>query len=168
MPKEESIITGAKVKFKGVFELEIVYQKLRQWIVDEEYTDPCVGGEIKYAEKIKPNGKQVEIIWQSSKKENDGFILKKLEIVYLILGLTEVEVEVEGQKVNKHKAEIEMHFNSSIIENANKSWDENTLMYKIYRKMVLFDNIEQAKIDSYKDTMNVMDEVKNLLNLHRF
>src|SRR3989344_4874296 len=149
MPKEESIITGAKVKFKGVFELEIVYQKLRQWIVDEEYTDPCVGGEIKYAEKIKPNGKQ-------------------LEIVYLILGLTEVEVEVEGQKVNKHKAEIEMHFNSSIIENANKSWDENTLMYKIYRKMVLFDNIEQAKIDSYKDTMNVMDEVKNLLNLHRF
>ena len=82
--------------------------------------------------------------------------------------MTEVEVEVEGQKVNKHKAEIEMHFNSSIIENANKSWDENTLMYKIYRKMVLFDNIEQAKIDSYKDTMNVMDEVKNLLNLHRF
>ncbi len=168
MPKEHSIVDGAKVKYKGVFDLELLYKKLREWFLNKGYSDTCEGGEEKYSEKIKPNGKQMEIIWKTGKEVEGGYFKLNISLVFFINGLNEVEVDKDGKKIKLNNGEIEISFNALLIENANNSWDEHSLMYKIYHKLKLQNNLEEAKIDLYKDTLKIIDEAKSFLNLYKF
>ena len=168
MPKEDSIIRDAKIKYKGIFDFKLLYKNLRDWLMAEGYSDPCEGGEKKYCEKIKPAGKQIEVVWKSSKSEEVGYFNLKLDVNFFINALNEVEVERDGKKIKLDNCEIEMAFSSSLERNASKIWDENGLMFKIYEKYIIPYKIEQFKIELYKDTNNLMDEVKNFFNIYRF
>src|SRR3989338_3885164 len=151
MPKEESIISGAKVKYKGTFDLEILYSKIREWFMDQGYSDPCENGEKKYSERIKPNGKTLEILWEASKEGENGYFKLDLNVTFFINSLNEVEVEKDGRKLKLHNCGIEVEFNSKFTENANNSWDENSFIFRIYRELGLKDRAEEFKIDLYND-----------------
>ncbi len=168
MSKEDVIFRDTKIKYKGIFDLNLLYKKLREWVKEAKYSDPAETGETKYAERVKPNGKQLEIVWQTSRKEEGGYFKLTLEIKFFINGLTEVEVEREGRKIKLDSAEPELYFSSSVIRNADNQWDENSLMFKFYEKYIIPDKIEGFKIDSYKDASKIMDEVKNFFSLYRF
>src|SRR3989338_1054980 len=73
MPKEDAIIRGAKIKYKGTFDFNLLYRKLREWLIREKYSDSCESGEKKYSERIKPSGKQIEVVWSTSKGEEGGY-----------------------------------------------------------------------------------------------
>lgn len=168
MPKEDVIISGSKIKFKGSFDLAIFYDKLRGWIMREEYSDPCQVGEKKYAEKMKPNGKQVEILWETSSDFEAGYFKILMKIGIFVVGLNEVEVDKNGKKIKLDNGEIEVTFNSSLIRNAEEDWDEGGLMFRLYERYIIRDKIEEHKIKAYKDTNILVDEVKNFFNLYRF
>jgi flagellar biosynthesis chaperone FliJ len=168
MPKEESIVSGSKVKYKGNFDLELLYSNLRDWFILSKFSDPCKDGESKYSERVKPNGKQIEILWKVKKEEEDGYFLHEMDLSFFINGLNEVETEKNGKKIKINSGDIEITFNSKFTENANNSWIEDSFMHKLYRKMGLRDRAEASKIELYKDTMKIMDEVKSFFNLYRF
>lgn len=166
MPKEDSIL-DTKIKYRGVFDLEVLYLKLRDWLMREGYADPCEFGEKKYSEKIKPNGKQVEIVWETSKSEEGDYFKIVMKLSFYVVGLSEVEVERDGKNIKLDKAEVEIKFSSSLVRNANESWDENSLFYKIYEKYILGNSkIDEFRIATYKDTTDLVDEAKNFLNLY--
>ncbi len=165
MPKEESIV-DTKLKHKGVFDLELIYNKLMKWLINEGYSDPVRSGEKKYAEKVKPNGKQVEILWESSKEEEGGFFLVKIKVSFYVTGLNEAEVESNGKMIKLDRASIEMRFSSSVTTNAKGEWDETSFFYKIYKKYIVRDKIEEIKIECYKDTNDLISEVKSFLSLY--
>ena len=168
MPKEDSIIKGAKIKYKGTSDFKLLYKKVRDWLMREKYSDPCEGGEKKYAERIKPTGKQIEVVWNTSKKEEGGYFSLVIDVKFFVNNINEVDVEKDGKKIKLDNCEIEVEFSSKLVRNASKSWDENSFMFKIYERYIIPDKIEQFKIESYKDTNKLMDEVKNFLNLYRF
>ena len=167
MPKEDGII-NTKVMYKGVFDLELLYSKLRDWLLREGYSDPIEDGEKKYSEKIKPNGKQIEIVWESSKGEEQGYFKTVIKIDFYVKGLNEVEVERDGKNIKLDNAEIDLNFSSSVIRNQDDSWNENGLFFKIYERYIIKDKIEHFKIECYKDTTDLIDEAKNFLNLYSF
>lgn len=169
MVKEESIIRDSKVKYKGNFDLKLIYKKLREWLMREGYSDPCEGGEKKYGERVKPKGKQVEIVWEATKKEEAGYFIRSIKLSFFINELVEVEVEKDGRKIKLDSGEIEIGFNSSLLRNAGSpAWDEHSLMFRFYERFIIADKIEAFKIEVYKDTNKLMDEVKNFLNLYKF
>ncbi len=165
MPKEESIV-DTKLKHRGVFDLELLYNKLRNWLLNEDYSDPVTSGEKKYAEKVKPNGKQIEIVWESSKEKEEGFFLIKIKISFYVIGLNEIEVERDGKMIKLDKAEVDMKFSSSVTINAKEKFDESGLMYKIYKRYMIREKIEEIKIECYKDTNNLISEVKSFLSMY--
>ena len=168
MSKEVSIVSGTKIKYKGVFDLSLLYEKLRDWLIVLGYSDPCEI-EKKYSERVKPNGKSLEIIWEPSKEEEDGYFKLIIKISFLITGLNDVEIDKNGKNVNINKASIEIVFDSKLIINAKDSWDENKYIYKVYNKFSgLKDRAEEQKIELYKATTDLIGEVKNFLNLYRF
>lgn len=168
MPKEDSIISGSKVKYKGVFDSKLLYNKLRDWFMRKKYGDPCEGGEKKYAEKVKPSGKQIEIVWEASKSEEAGYFSLANKMSIMMRDIVEVEVDRDGKKIKLDKGEIEIEFNSSLTRNAKGDWDENGFMFKLYERYIIKHKIDEKKIDVYKDTTNLMDEVKNFFNLYKF
>lgn len=168
MPKEDVIISGSKIKFKGTFDLSIFYDKLRFWIMEEGYSNPCQAGERKYAEKIKPNGKQLEILWETSQGFESDYFKIVIKIGIFVVGLNEVEVDKAGKKIKLDNGEIEITFNTSLIRNADDSWNENSLMFRLYERYIIRDKIEEHKIMAYKTTNDLVDEVKNFFNLYRF
>ena len=91
-----------------------------------------------------------------------------IDIKFFVIDLTEIEVEKDGKKIKMDKCEVEIEFSSKLIRNANKAWDEDNLMFKLYERYIVGDKTEQFKIELYKDTNKLMDEVKNFFNLYRF
>ena len=91
-----------------------------------------------------------------------------MKIKFFVNGLNEVEVDRDGKKIKLDNCEINIEFDSSVIRNSNKKWDEDGLMFKIYERYIIKDKIEQFKIELYKDTNNIIDKAKNFLNLYRF
>lgn len=168
MAKEDSIIKGAKIKYKGTFDFKLLYKKLREWLMREKYADPCEVGEKKYSEKIKPTGKQMEVVWSTSKKEEGGYFSLIMDIKLFVNNLNEVEVDKDGKKIKLDNCEIEMEFSSKLVRNPDGKWDENSFMFKAYERYIIADKIEQFKIDVYKDTNKLMDEVKSFLSLYRY
>jgi len=165
MAKEHGIFSGSKLKYKGIFDLNMIYKKLRLWLMDLGYSDPK---EIKYVERVKTEGKMIEFIWEMDKTEEKDYFKIKQEIKFMIVGLQEVEVENDGKKMKMDNAEVELEFSSSVVSNANDDWEEETLMHKLYKKHIIHDKIEFYKIETYKDTTDIMDELKNYFNLYKF
>ena len=167
MPKEDTVVKENKVKFKGTFDLSLLYRKLRDWLIREKYSDPCQAGERKYSEKIKPNGKQVEIVWESSKGFQAGYYKIVIKLSFFLDGINEVDVERNGRKIKLENGGIEIIFNSSIIRNADNKWNENSMMFKLYERYIIRNQIEGVKIECYKDTNKLIAETKNFFNLYR-
>ena len=88
--KEEAIIRDAKIKFRGVIDIEVLYKQLREWYINAFYPEPT---ETKYAEKVKPEGKQIEIVWETKRDEEAGYFKIIQEVRFYVTKLTEVEVD---------------------------------------------------------------------------
>jgi len=166
MPKEEVIIKDAKIKYRGTFDLALLYKSLTMWYGNSSYGASLK--EIKYVEKVRPDGKQIEIVWELNKAEESGYFKIEQGIKFYITKLNEAEVEKDGQRIKLDKCDLELTFGSKVIINANKSWNENSFIFKIYERYFIGYRVEEIKIAAYKDTNKIMDEVKNFLNLYRF
>src|SRR3989338_4199173 len=134
MPKEDTIFDNTKIKYSGNFDYKEIYKKLYVWITQQGYSKPY---EKKYWEKVKPDGKLAEFVWETTKTKDDYF-----------------------------KFTIEIKFNATLTRNFKATWkNENGLMFKIYEKYIIPDKIEEMKIDLYQDTNKLIEETKNYFNL---
>ena len=95
----------------------------------------------------------------NDKKEEVGYFSLNIDIKFFVNNLNEVEVDRDGKKLKLDNCDIEIEFNSKLVRNDSGDWDENGLMFKIYERYIIKDKIEQFKIELYKDTTKLMDEV---------
>ena len=165
MPKEDTIFDNTKIKYSGNFDYKEIYKKLYVWITQQGYSKPY---EKKYWEKVKPDGKLAEFVWETTKTKDDYFKLT-IEIQFTFDGLKEGEAEYKGKKIKLDNGRAEIKFNATLTRNFKATWkNENGLMFKIYEKYIIPDKIEEMKIDLYQDTNKLIEETKNYFNLFKF
>jgi hypothetical protein len=101
---EEAIVSGGlKLKWKGLFDLDEVYKRMKFWLDFKGYGDEfSTFKEEKYVEKIKGQSKEIHVRWRAEKIISDYFS-NVISVTFLILGLK--EVELGGEKERK----IKMH-----------------------------------------------------------
>jgi hypothetical protein len=167
MSKEETIVSSSKISYKGIFDLQELYNLMRGNLMMAGWDDPVEKGEEKYSEKVKPNGKMIEIVWKTSKEEEKGYFKLQMTIKFFIMGLNEVETEKDGKKLKLDKGDIAIEVSSKIMENAKNAWEEHSLMFKIYEKYFIKERIEEVKIQLYQETNKLVDTTKTFLNLYR-
>ena len=165
MPKEDTIFDGTKIKYSGNFDYKEIYKKLYTWITQQGYSKPY---EEKYWEKVKPDGKLVEFVWNTENIKEDYFKFK-ITIQFTFDGLKEAEAEYKGKKIKLDNGRTEIKFSAKLERNFNRKWkNENGLMFQLYEKYIIPDKIEEAKIDLYQDTNKLIEETKNYFNLFKF
>ena len=167
MPDPIIVVPSVKLKWKGIFDFEGLYKKMKYWLEFQGYGDEKNNfREVKYTERIKPTGKNYEIIWVGEKIISDYFSFN-IKITFLGLYIQKVEVQRQSRKIQMDKGEIEMKFTATLVKNRQDRWNPSSVIKKIYENFITKDRIEEYKIDIYKKTYEFLDEVKAYLDLSR-
>ena len=144
-------IYESKVKFAGLFDFKSTYEFMYNWLTDYGFG---VIEEKTYNEKIKPEGKEVEIIWNARKKVSDYFRFY-LNIRWFIVGMTSVEVEKGGQKFKMNKGISEIKIIGFLEKDYEHRWE--TSAFSKFLRGVYDRYVIRSRIDEY--SKKIMEEV---------
>ncbi len=155
------IAKGLKIKWNGVFDFSDLYRKMKFWLEWNGYGDDK-SLEKMYIERVRPNGKQIEIKWVGE-GDVSPFCKAVIEVTFFAIGIESVQIEKEGRQIKSKKGDIEMRFSAHLELDVKDNFFD-----KIYKKYLLKNEIEGYKIDLYEDIMDFHDEVKAYLTMQQF
>ena len=150
---EKDKLFASKIKHKGIFDFTSTYKVLYEWLVDEGYDV----NEKAYKENIGAGGaKEIEIEWIALRKISDYFRFV-LKIQFHVLGMTDVEVEIDGVKQKMNKGQFELKVTSTLEKDYENRW-ENKAGFKFLR--TLYDRyLISGRIEDYEGKLLAeMDE----------
>jgi len=133
-----------KIKNKGVFDFKETYNVLYEWLIDEGYDV----NEKTYKEVVGAGGaKEIVIDWVAYRKVSDYFRFR-IKIEWHILGMTDVEVEIDGVKQKMNKGQFELKAQGILEKDYESRW-ENKPFIKFLRTM--YDRyLITARIENYE------------------
>jgi len=150
---EKDQIFSSKTKYTGIWKFEETYRFVYDWFLDKGYKIIEKG----YTEKIKPDGKEIEIKWEAKKKISDYFKFV-IKADWLILKMVEVEAEKDGKKIKMNKGYIEIKFSAILVKDYEHRWENNAFikfLRGVYDRYLI-----KGRIDKYEDRLlEEVDEV---------
>lgn len=153
---EKDNIVKESVKYAGLGDFKAGYAYARRWLDEEGYTVI----EDKYSEKISGNAKEIEVNWTASKKLTD-YYKSVLKFTWRILGMTDVEVEIEGKRKNMNKfVELLIETKGILEKDYDNKWEPSAFqkfLKDIYQKYVVIERTRE-KEDEVKNTVQSFKE----------
>jgi len=152
-----------KLKQTGHWKYKDVYDLAFSWLKDSGYSIQ----EDLYNEKLSANGKEIIIAWTANKKVTDYFKYQ-IKIDWHILGMKDVEVEIDGKKVNTNKGEVEIVFKANIIKDYEKRWEDKPLwkfLRGIYERYIIRETIDEYEDDLEDELKDMIKDVKAFLRI---
>ena len=118
----------SKIKNKGIFSFKDTYNIAYEWLVDEGYDI----NEKVYKETVGAGGaKEIEIEWVAYRKISDYFRFL-IKINWHILGMTDVEVEIDGVKQKMNQGQLVLTISTILEKDWAGTW-ENKPLFKFLR-----------------------------------
>lgn len=161
---EKDEIFSSKIKYTGIFNFQNFYKFCYNWLIEETEVDLA---EEKYKEKITGNAKGIEIEWKGTRKVTDYFKYE-IKVNYIIIGLTEVEIEQGGAKVKTNKGVVEMKVKGTLIRDYAGKFEKSSFqkfLRGIYEKWVIPSRIEQYEGKLIGDADEFLGQAKAYLDL---
>lgn len=163
MVEKEQIIKE-KLKFVGISDLDEAYKFARDWFLKEDFNLV----EDSYSEKAKSSGKEIEIEWTASKKVTDYFKMT-IKPKWRILGMTEVEVEIDGRKKKMNKfVELAIEIKGLLEKDYSNKWEGsafNRFIKDVYNKYVIPQTTSQKEGDLQNLVQDFKEQMKAFLEL---
>ena len=97
---------GIKIKWGGPSDLKELYRQMKIWLEDNGFASEK-NLEKKYVEMIKPNGKDIFVLWEAGKDVSDYFSYK-INVEFIWIATTDVEVQERGIKRKLTKGTLEV------------------------------------------------------------
>jgi len=163
MPEKDELFT-TKVKHTGIFNFKELYRILFEWLIDKDYDV----NEKTYKEVVGGSGaKEIEIEWDAERKVTDYFKFN-LKVEWHIIGMTNVEVEIDGSKEKMNKGQLEIKFKSVLLKDYRESWTSNPFikfLRTFYDKYLIKERLEQYEGKLIGDMEEMIAECKSFLAL---
>ena len=161
---EKQQIFSSKVKYDGIFSFSSFYKFCYDHLTEEF---GFYIAELKYAEKIMGDAKEIKIEWEGDKKITDYFkyIIK---IDFNIIGLKNVEVQREGGKIQTNKGSVEINMKGILVSDYEGKYDTSpTLRFfrGVYEKWIIPSTIEQIEEKLISHCDGFLGEAKAYLDL---
>ena len=161
---ETETIFSSKIKYGGIFSFKDFYLFCYDWLTEETN---LLMSEDKYKEKIVGDSKSITLQWSGFRKFTDYFKFK-IKIDFLIIGLTEVEVQNGGAKIKTNKGSVEMKV-KGILERDYEGKFEKTAGKKfirsIYEKWVIPSRIDEFEGEVISKCDEYLNQAKAFLDL---
>ena len=161
---EKETIFSSKVKYSGIFSFRDFYKFCYDWLTEETGVDIS---EDKYEEKIAGDSKNIVVKWTGERKLTDYFRFD-IEVEFKISGLTNVEINQAGAKVNTNKGSVQIGVKGILVRDYEGKFETsafNKFLRSIYEKWVISARIEEyeSKIAGYCDEF--LSQAKAYLDL---
>jgi len=160
---DRDLVIKEKVEHTGLFSFKDFYAFAHNWFKEERYGVD----EEKYVEKVKGNKRDINIEWKVTKEVSDYFKIE-YRVKFKIIGLTEVEVEIDGEKKQMNQGNVEVEIKGALIRDPQSKYDTsafNRFIREIYNKYIIPSRIDQNKDLIKDDTVKFKDELKAFLEL---
>lgn len=160
MAEKDKIFSG-KVKYTGIWSFKDVYRYVYDWFIDNDYDL----SETLYSEKIKPEGKEVEVKWEAERKISDYFKFQ-IKAEWRIVGMTEVEVQKEGVRIKMNKGNLEIKFSATLIKDYESRWEDTAFLKflrGVYDRYLIRGRITQYETKLFGEVDEVIAETKSFL-----
>ncbi len=161
---EKDPLFKTKVKHKGVFDFKGTYKMVYEWLIHEGYDI----NEKTYKETVGAGGaKEIEIDWTAFRKVSDYFRFV-IEIKFQILGMTDVDVEIDGVKQNMNKGQFEFHVQGILEKDYEGRWENNAFfkfLRTLYDRYLIPSRLEKYEGKLIGEVDEVVAQVKAFLNL---
>ena len=143
---------GQKIRHVGYLDLTEFYVWLQRWFEFNGYFHDDF--EEFYEEKTLPRGKEVHIRWHG--KKSAEYFTYHIEIIWLLVGINDVEIPVGDKKRKIKKGDFELRFGAYLEKKG-----EVNIFRKIYETFMIRDIIEQHKAKLYDKFYSLHKDVKD-------
>ncbi len=161
---EKDQIIKEKLDHSGLFNFAELYTFMHSWLKNSLYGV----NEEKYGEKVSGTTRDISFEWKAVKKVSDYFKIEN-SIKVDVVGLSEVEVEIDGKKKKMNKGKITIEVKGVLVKDPKNTWDETIPVYKfmreIYDKYIIPQRIDSMNDKVEGDVRAFKDEVKAYLEL---
>lgn len=161
---EKDQIVKEKLKYAGLIDFENAYKFAYEWLKNEGLGLT----EGAYTEKVKSGGKDIEIEWSASKTLTDYF-KGSYTIKWRVLGLSDVEVEIDGRKKKMNKvADLTIEIKGVLEKDYSNQWEGsafNKFIKDVYNKYVIPQRTSEKEGAVFDLVENFKEEMKAFLEL---
>jgi len=160
---DKDLILKEKVAHSGLFDFAGFYSFAHSWFREENYGV----NEEKYSEKIKGNSKDIVIEWKATKNLSDYFKIEQ-NITFEIRKLTDVEVEIDGEKKKMNRGEVEVTIKGVLVRDPDSKWESTPwlrFLRDVYNKYIIPSRVESMELKVKGDVQTFKDELKAYLDL---
>lgn len=161
---EKDSLFSTKIKHQGIFSFKEIYKVLYGWLSSEGY----LMNEKVYKENIGAGGaKEIEIEWMAYREISDYFKFQ-IKVTWHVVGMTDVEVEVDGKKQKMNKGQVEIKAKGTLLKDYAGVW-ENKPFFKflrtVYNRYLIFSRIEKYETKLIGEVDEFVAQAKAHLSL---
>jgi hypothetical protein len=161
---EKDPIIKEKIKYSGLGDLKSAYKYAREWLENEGFNLI----EDSYSEKISGSSKEIEIEWTAARKMTDYFKVT-LKLKWRILGMSDVEVEIDGRKKNMNKfSDFSIEIKGVLEKDYSNKWEGsamNKFFKDVYNKYVIPQRTDEKEGQVVGTVQSFKEEMKAYLEL---
>ena len=155
------------IKDKGIFDMSELYSLIKEWLTWEGYGDEKkTFHEEVYVERIKGDSKQIEIKWRAEKFMGP-YISHIITITFNIIGMQEIEIEIDGKKIGTNKLDLSLKMNAEVITDREKKFAKRKFIKKLYENYIMKERIAASENLLNSKAYTLADEIKGYLELRR-
>lgn len=160
---EKIILLKETLEHVGIFSFSDFYEYAYRWFKEESYGVI----EEKYSEKVTGNARDITVEWKCTKRLSDYFKID-ISVRMEILGLTDVEAEIDGKKKKMNKGRMRVEFKGTMIRDPDSKWDTSPFyrfLRDMYNKYIIPGHVESQEDLLKDDVKDVKEALKNFLEL---
>jgi hypothetical protein len=157
MPKKLGL-PKLTIRYKGLFDFDGLYNLIVQWMKARRFWFH----ESKYKHKVPlPTGAEQEITFKGEKDVTE-FIHYDIKVDFHLWDMTEVELEVKGQKKHLTNARMEIVLSGAVVVDYEKRFEQNVFWQNIrdfFLKYIVKKDVETIYGDELYYRVNKLHEV---------
>lgn len=160
---EKVQILKEELSNSGIFDFKGLYTYAHSWFVEDDHDVD----EEKYAEKSSGNSRDIDIEWKAYKKLSDYF-KTEYKIVFEIKRMTDVEVEIDGQKKTMNKGDLKIKITGTLVMDHDSKWETSPFsrfVRDVYNKFVIPSRITALNSKIAGIVVSFKEAMKNYMSL---
>jgi len=167
------------IKYEDVFNLKELYKAVRDWLISNDYVTAKSSENMEkfYLEKLSPSGvKEIWVWWRTARAPHGSKYFKyHMNVDFHVLGLKDIEVMHQGQKIKANKGEVEVMINCFLELEAEFEFRKSfigmiggSLLANRFRKRMYKKQVDAHKPDLKEDMVKLQAFIKEFLELKSF
>jgi hypothetical protein len=165
-------IQNLEVKSTTVYSILDLYKQLRFWLIENGYAssnDREFPEKYYWESRSQTKGAEFWIWWRPTKPvAGNKFWRRVIDIDIHGVGITDVDIMYQGQKVRAQKGKLEILMRAKLELDVGGKWKDNTLMAQIlpfFWKRLWKRELEMQKKDLMFDAVRLQDQVKKFFKM---